>query len=86
MAGDSMLAFPMIINPGYESSRVKEVRVPEEEYPDWGDMELRSAYWETATAMSLLSAGSELIVMYHPKAMVTVKKHVDELYSAESGN
>ncbi|MBN2320792.1 MAG: acetyl-CoA decarbonylase/synthase complex subunit delta [Acidobacteria bacterium] len=86
LAGDSMLAFPMIINPGYESSRVKEVRVTEEEYPDWGDMELRSAYWETATAMSLLSAGSELIVMYHPKAMETVKKHVDELYSAESGN
>ena len=85
LGGDPMLAFPMLINPGFESSRVKEARVPESDYPDWGDAELRSAYWETATAMSLLSAGSELIVMYHPKAMETVKKNIDELYSTESG-
>jgi acetyl-CoA decarbonylase/synthase complex subunit delta len=86
LSGDPMLAFPMIINPGYESSRVKESRVSEEEYPDWGDRELRSAYWEIATAMSLLSAGSELLVMYSPKAMETVRKNLDELYGAESGN
>jgi acetyl-CoA decarbonylase/synthase complex subunit delta len=49
-------------------------------------MKLRSAYWETATAMSLLMAGSELIVMYHPEAMNAVKKNIDELYSKESGN
>jgi acetyl-CoA decarbonylase/synthase complex subunit delta len=86
LGGDPMLAFPMLINPGYESSRVKEARVPESDYPDWGDAELRNAYWETATAMSLLSAGSELIVMYHPKAMEAVKRNIDELYSTESGN
>ena len=86
LAGDPMLAFPMLINPGYESARVKEVRVSEEEYPDWGGMESRSAYWETATAMSLLSAGSELIVMYHPGAMEAVRKNINELYGAESGN
>jgi acetyl-CoA decarbonylase/synthase complex subunit delta len=86
LAGDAMLAFPMIVNPGFESSKVKESRVSEEEYPDWGDLQLRSVYWEIATAMSLLSAGSELLVMYHPKAMETVKKNIDELYSAESGN
>ena len=86
LGGDPMLAFPMLINPGYECSRVKEARVPEEDYPDWGDAKSRSAYWETATAMSLLTAGSELIVMYHPEAMKTVKKNIDELYSIESGN
>lgn len=86
LGGDSMLAFPMIINPGYESSRVKETRVTEELYPDWGDQELRGAYWEIATAMSLLSAGAELLVVYHPKAMEVVQKNIAELYSAESGN
>jgi acetyl-CoA decarbonylase/synthase complex subunit delta len=86
LSGDPMLAFPMIINPGYESSRVKESRVPEEEYPDWGDRELRSTYWEIATAMSLLSAGSELLVLYHPKAMDVVRKNLDELYGAEGGS
>ena len=86
LSGDSMLAFPMIVNPGYESSRVKESRVTEDECPEWGDLELRSACWEIATSMSLLSAGSELLVLYHPKAMECVRKNLDELCNAENGN
>ena len=86
LGGDKMLAFPMLVNPGYECSAVKESRVSEEEYPDWGDQELRSAYWEIATAMSLLAAGADLLVMYHPKAMEVVKKNIDELCSAKSGS
>lgn len=86
LAGDKMLAYPMLINPGYECSKVKEARVSREEYPDWGDAELRGAYWEIATAMSLLGAGSELLIMYHPKAMQVVKRNIDELWSAEGGN
>jgi acetyl-CoA decarbonylase/synthase complex subunit delta len=86
LAGDKMLAFPMLINPGYECSRVKEARVSEEDYPDWGNQELRSAYWEIATAMSLLAAGSDLLIMYHPEAMQVVKKNIDELYGAKGGN
>jgi acetyl-CoA decarbonylase/synthase complex subunit delta len=86
LAGDKMLAYPMLINPGYECSKVKETRVSREEYPDWGDEELRGAYWEIATAMSLLAAGTELLIMYHPKAMQVVKRNIDELWSAESGS
>ncbi len=86
LAGDKMLAFPMLVNPGYECSKVKESRVPVEEYADWGDRELRSAYWEIATAMSLLAAGADLLIMYHPKAMATVKKNIDELCNTEGGS
>ena len=86
LGGDPMLAFPMMINPGYESSKVKETRVAEADYPDWGDLQLRSAYWEIVTAMSLLAAGSELIVIYHPKAMEVMRKNIDELHRKESGN
>jgi acetyl-CoA decarbonylase/synthase complex subunit delta len=86
LAGDKMLAFPMLVNPGYECSKVKEIRVPVEDYPEWGDQELRSAYWEIATAMSLLAAGADLLIMYHPKAMATVKKNIDELCKKEGGN
>jgi len=85
LAGDAMLAFPMLVNPGYECSKVKESRVEQEEYPQWGDPELRSAYWEIATAMSLLAAGAELLIMYHPKAMQVMKKNIDELFSAKGG-
>jgi len=83
LAGDKMLAFPMLINPGYESSRIKEARVSQEDYPEWGDQELRNAYWEIATAMSLLMAGAELLIMYHPKAVEVVKKNINEMFESK---
>ena len=69
-----MLAFPMLVNPGHESFRVKETWVSEKDYPEWGNLELRAAYWELATAMSLLLTGAELLIMYHPKTVEAVKK------------
>lgn len=86
LGGDKMLAFPMLINPGYESSRVKEARVSREDYPEWGDQELRGAYWEIATAVSLLAAGAELLIMYHPKAVEVVKKNISEIFNLKNGD
>ena len=83
LAGDKMLAFPMLINPGYETFRVKESRAPEKEYPEWGDVVMREAYWEIVTTMSLMVAGAELIIMYHPKAVQVVKKKIEELYDSK---
>jgi len=85
LAGDRMLAFPMLVNPGYESFRVKEAWAAEKDYPQWGKAELRGAYWETATAMSLLLAGADLLIMYHPKAVEAVKKKIAELYGQKKG-
>ena len=80
LGGDKMLAFPLLINPGYESARVKESRAPESDYPQWGNPEFRSAYWEITTAMSLLVAGGELLIMHHPKAVEVVKKNIEEMF------
>jgi len=77
-----MLAFPMLINPGYESAAIKEAIAPEEDFPDWGDPELRIAYWEIATAMSLLVAGAELLIMYHPNAVSVLKQKIGEMSDA----
>jgi acetyl-CoA decarbonylase/synthase complex subunit delta len=85
LAGDKMLAFPLLVNPGYETSRVKESRALEEDYPNWGKVEKRGSYWETATAMSLLAAGAELLIMYHPLAVETVKKKVAEIWESQGG-
>ena len=63
---------------------MKESRAPVEDYPDWGDLEQRCAYWETATAMSLLVTGAELLIMYHPKAAETVKKSIEEMYASRN--
>jgi acetyl-CoA decarbonylase/synthase complex subunit delta len=80
LAGDRMLAFPMLINPGYESFHVKETWAPVKDYPEWGDLESRAAYWEIATAVSLLVTGAELLIMYHPKAVEAVKRKIAEMY------
>ena len=85
LAGDRMLASPMLVNPGYETFRVKESRASEKEYPAWGKTEERGIYWETATAMSLLMTGAELLIMYHPEAVETIKNKIEEIYDSRKG-
>ncbi|MDH4272759.1 MAG: CO dehydrogenase/acetyl-CoA synthase subunit delta [Candidatus Aminicenantes bacterium] len=79
LAGDPMLAFPMLTTPGFECAKVKEARAPEKDYPEWGDEKLRGVYWEIATAMSLLTAGADLLIMAHPKAAEVVRKRIAEM-------
>jgi acetyl-CoA decarbonylase/synthase complex subunit delta len=80
LAGDRMLAFPMLITPGAECLKVKESRAAERDYPSWGDEKIRGAYWEIATAMSLLVAGADLLIMDHPRAAAVVRKKIDEMF------
>ncbi len=82
LGGDKMLAFPMLVNPGYESARVKEARTPEADNPEWGDRALRVLYWEVATAMALLGAGADLFILHHPDAVGAVKRSIEEMYGA----
>lgn len=79
LGGDDMLRFPMLITPGRESSLCKEALAPEADNPLWGGEELRAAHWEITTAVSLLLAGAELLIMYHPEAVKAVLKRVEEL-------
>lgn len=82
LAGDRMLASPMLGNPGRETFQVKESRVSEKEYPTWGKAEERGIYWETATAMSLLMTGADLLIMYHPEAVQTIKNKIAEMHDS----
>jgi acetyl-CoA decarbonylase/synthase complex subunit delta len=78
LSGDDMLRMPMMITPGYESSRCKEALAPEQDSPLWGREELRVAHWETATAISLLLAGTELLIMYHPRAVEVLRNTIEK--------
>jgi acetyl-CoA decarbonylase/synthase complex subunit delta len=82
LAGDRMLAFPMLITPGAECVKVKESRAQEKDYPSWGDEKKRVAYWEIATAMSLLLAGADLLIMHHPRAVAVVRKKISETFDS----
>ncbi|OVE79781.1 CO dehydrogenase/acetyl-CoA synthase subunit delta [bacterium I07] len=83
LAGDEMMRMPMLITPGRESSMSKESWAPEKDNPDWGKEASRAIYWEIATALGLLMAGTDLLVMYHPEAVKTLKKKIQELMIEE---
>jgi acetyl-CoA synthase len=76
LGGDAMLAGPLIVSPGYECAKVKETRAAEKDFPAWGNLEKRAELWELATATSLLYAGADILVMYHPAAMAEIKKTI----------
>ena len=79
LGGDAMLASPMIVTPGQESAKVKEVKAPESQFPQWGDCGKRAALWELTTATSLLYAGADIFVMYHPEAAMALKRTIFKL-------
>jgi len=83
LSGDKMLAFPMLVNPGNETSKVKEAKVQPETYPEWGDPVYLNAYWELSTAMSLLCAGADLLIMYNPKAVEIIKTQINNMFNSK---
>lgn len=77
--GDTMLAMPMLATPGYEVAKTKESKAPVSAFPLWGPESDRGALLEIATAMSLLNAGADMLVMYHPTAAITVGRKIAEM-------
>ncbi len=79
LGGDKMLASPMIVSPGQECAKIKELRAPESDFPAWGDLAERAALWELSTATSLLYAGAAIMIMYNPQAAMSLKKTIMSL-------
>ena len=77
--GDQMLCAPLIVSPGAETSKIKEAKAPESDFPAWGKVEDRIAALEFVAAQSYLYAGADLLVMYHPEAAVQIKNTIDSL-------
>jgi len=79
MNGDKMLAGPMIVSPGQECAKIKENKAPESDFPEWGNLEMRAAAWELATATNLLYAGADILILYNPQAAVALKQTISKL-------
>ncbi len=79
LGGDAMLAGPIIVAPGQECAKIKEFKATEKEFPEWGDLGKRAALWELTSAMGLLQAGADILIMYHPEAVKALKKSIDRL-------
>lgn len=78
LGGDKMMAMPVICDVGQEAWRTKESKA--DDVPQWGDASKRGPLWESATAISLLQTGVDILRMRHPKAVETVKNFINELY------
>ncbi|MDD5094708.1 MAG: acetyl-CoA decarbonylase/synthase complex subunit delta [Dehalococcoidia bacterium] len=76
---DSMCQMPIISHPGPETWRQKEARTADGVPSAWGRSEERALIWEELTATALIEAGSDLVVMCHPKAVEAIKNTISKL-------
>ncbi len=79
LTGDRMMSPPVVCQIGQESWRAKEAKASTEEAPQWGPAEQRGPMWEAMTAVTLLQAGSDLLIMRHPQAVALVKQTISGL-------
>ncbi len=70
---------PMLGDIGMYVWKVKETQASEEDLPQWGSIEERGITWEAVTAIALLLAGAELLIMRHPEAVMALEKVIEEL-------
>jgi acetyl-CoA synthase len=82
--GDAMLASPMIVSPGQECAKIKELKSTEKEMPVWGDLRQRALWWELTTATNLLYAGADILILYNPDAAMALKRAIARLLDNQS--
>ncbi len=83
LQGDAMTQLPLLVNPGFESWKTKESKVGEGVPDAWGSWAERGVHWETLTAVSLIEAGADVVVLRHPDSLARVRESIDELMNAE---
>lgn len=73
LGGDEYLNMPIISFVGEEVFKSKETK-SSEYAPSWGKIEERATMWEVATAGAFMAAGSNILVVRHPKTLSTLNK------------
>ncbi|MBA7626549.1 Corrinoid/iron-sulfur protein small subunit [subsurface metagenome] len=76
---DEKLQFPIICNIARETWKTKEVKIATEEDPKLGDARKRGILMEAMSAMVLLLAGADVLIMRHPEAIGLVRQMISEL-------
>lgn len=81
LMGDKMTAMPIFNTAGEESWRQKESKAVEGVPASWGSHQERAILWEQITATALLNAGSDIIVLRHPRTVERVKAVIGKLFA-----
>jgi acetyl-CoA decarbonylase/synthase complex subunit delta len=82
LQGDAMTQLPMLVTPGFEAWKTKEAKVEIGVPAAWGDWLERSINWETLTAMTLIEAGADIVVLRHAESVRRVKAAISDLMAA----
>ncbi|MCM8801577.1 MAG: acetyl-CoA decarbonylase/synthase complex subunit delta, partial [Candidatus Omnitrophica bacterium] len=80
LSGDKTVALPFICFVGQEAWRAKEAKASSKDFPHWGPENERGIIWETMTAIALLQAGADILVMRHPEAISKVSNYIETLF------
>jgi acetyl-CoA decarbonylase/synthase complex subunit delta len=76
---DERLQFPILCNLAKEVWKVKEAKIGQDEAPLLGDPARRGVLLEAMTALMLLLAGGDILVMRHPDAVQLVRGFINDL-------
>jgi len=76
---DDKLQVPIICNISKEVWKTKEAKIPTEEEPKLGDAKKRGILMEAMSAVALLLAGGDVLIMRHPEAIKLVREMMAEL-------
>lgn len=79
LRGDAMTQSPMVVVVGHETWKTKEAKVGQDVPVTWGEWLERSITWETVTAVTLIEAGADIVVLRHPESLKRVRAVIDNL-------
>ncbi len=76
---DEKLQFPIICNIAKEVWKIKEAKISEKEDPNMGDARKRGILMEAMSAMFMLLAGADVLIMRHPDAVKLIREMIKDL-------
>lgn len=77
--GDANLQMPIITPVASEAWGVKEAMASEADAPEWGSQEERGIDMEVETAMAVIAAGSNAVILKHPESIKIISGLMKEL-------
>ena len=78
---DVKLQYPIVCNLAQEIWKTKEARLTREDNPKLGHEKKRTILLESVSAMSMLIAGADVVIMRHPESVALVREMIKELTS-----
>jgi CO dehydrogenase/acetyl-CoA synthase delta subunit len=76
---DDKLQYPIINNIAEEVWKTKEAKVGSDENPRLGNPAMRGVNLEAITALSVLQAGSDVLILRHPKTLSHLRKYLSDI-------